>query len=444
MIVPYIAAYSEQFPEKIALKHKARELSYRQLYHEIASRAKSIQQNFSAETFLLADTNELENLLNFLAIIGLGHKGIFAPKQYSYAQLQALATSQSAQVLRDLAFCENSAAPFVAKVCAYEQYFLGILSSGSSGEPKLIWKDYQSWFSAFPAQSATFGISAADHIMVLDALAYSANLNSLLHGLWLGASICMASIATANTWGTFIENEAISSIFLVPSHYRLLPKNQPFNQVKSLVSAGEKLDVHTCKQLLQSFPNALLSEYYGSAELGHISYQQDAEILENPLAVGRAFPGVHITIKQGHIFVDSPYVSPEYRLSPTNNDLGYLDGGSLILLGRQGRMFNRRGLNVFAEEIENLAARLTFVAEVALVGQLQADLSHELTLFYSHRQGFQNNSHNKQIVRYLAQHLQVAKIPSRIVELVGLPHKNFGKIDYQALLKLCDGEALPA
>ncbi len=447
MLIQNLQQFASETPDKQAIVYKGKSITYANLWHEIETRRPQITQ-IQQKNLLLTHTNELENLFNFLAGISIGKVGIFGGKHLNNSQLSELSEKHNTYILN-----ENSE-KYNSKLDTHSQeltthhpslttIFLGVLTSGTTSTPNLIWKDYQAWFTAFPHQSDVFGISKTDRLFVLDALSYSANLNSALHILWLGGTLVLTELKTANTWSNQIENEHITSIFMVPSHYRLLVNFADHNlQLSSIVSAGEKLEGNLAQKLLNYGPKAKLTEYYGSAELGHISYHQNQEIIDNPLSVGRPFPEVKVAIEKEQIFVESPYISPDFRKIKTNFDLGYFIDNQLILMGRSGRMFNRRGLNIFAEEIENTVKILTFVAEVALIGILQNDNTHQLFLTYTCTTGYQNNTNSQLIHNHLAAHLQATKIPSRIQEFKNLPRTDFGKIDYKAIARTFEEEIL--
>lgn len=334
-------------PAKTALKYQGREISYGELVQEIPRRAAWLRDHPS--DYLLCHSSAVENLINFLALIYTGQRGVFCGKNAS-KELQLAYTEKYTLGLLDF-IPESASAVSTPYPSSENDYFLGIILP-EKGE--IIWKDYQSWFSAFPVQSDTFGMHSEDRTLVVDALAYSANLNTVIHTLWLGATAVLTPLREAGNWANIIRSEAISSLFLVPSHYRLLPENIILPRVAAAVSAGEKLDRALAEKLLRIFPEARLTEYYGAAELGHISFLQNREIVEKPASAGRPFPGVTIRIREEKIWVESPYVSPEYRHAPTVADLGFLDTeGHLCLLGRRGGLFHRRALNSLAEEIGN-------------------------------------------------------------------------------------------
>ena len=433
--------HTPQLPDKQAVIYQNRSYSYRALKQEVEKRAYYFTQNYAHKNYLLAHIDALENLLNFLALMALGRVSIFAPKQFSDEQKQAILEKYSAQLIDFKLEVDDEYSAISFQNTENTDYFLGVLTSGTTSTPKIIWKDYQSWFAAFQHQSEVFHITENDRLLVLDALGYSANLNSALHILWQGGTLVMTSLQNANVWNQQFDNQQISSVFLVPSHYRLLVKSaETLPNIKSLLSAGEKLDYKTAKKLMQLCPNACLTEYYGAAELGHISYHQNQDIVDYTYSVGKAFPQVNISIINQEITVESPYVSPEYRNQKTVHDLGYFEKDRLVILGRSGRMFNRRGLNVFAEEIENYVQELAFINEVAAIGKLREDTSHDIYVVFSVYSNFtQSDDYPRLVKQYLLEKLPIAKQPRQIVEMQDLPHKDEGKIDYQALAR-----AIPA
>lgn len=411
-------------PEKLALEYKGQKLTYGELCQAVRLRSSAFKDIKKA--YLLCAESELDNLLNFLAIIYVGSKAAFAGKNLN-KELQNLYASRFGLEILDINPEENSS---FADAYAPTQtdVFLGVLSSGSAGLPKLIWKDYQAWFSAFPAQSEIFGVCEQDRLLVVDALAYSANLNAVLHMLWQGGTVVLTCLEESRNWSNIIDIKEVSSVFLVPSHYRLLPETGKFPKVNSLVSAGEKLDLRLANKLFRLFPQAILTEYYGAAELGHISYIQNREIIERPSSVGRAFPGVKIELKEDKVWVESPYVSPEFRQKPTVSDLGIFEAdGYLTLLGREGRMFNRRGLNIFAQEIENAALFHPFVVAAAAV-----QVEQKIHLILKPAQKLSPS----ELRTFLLKHIAKEKLPNRIIFVQDIPQNSSGKVDYKVLAKM--------
>ncbi|MBC7891601.1 MAG: AMP-binding protein [Sphingobacteriaceae bacterium] len=442
MILPNLLQTALAFPEKEALVSGARCLTYATLVEEVLVRGAKIRAGFSEKTLILAQSDPTENLIDLLGAMAVGKTAIFASRQVVPAQIKQLLTAHHAALLDDAtaAYLPDVAPLSAEEICPAKpgDRFLGVLTSGTEAAPRVIFKDYQCWVSAFPHQSDVFGIGPDDRLLVLDALGYSANLNAALHLLWQGGTVVLTTLASAGSWLRQIEEHRISSVFMVPSHYRLwATKKGSMPGLKSLVSAGEKLDATTARGLLTACPNTRLTEYYGAAELGHVSYHQNDDILRYGYSVGRAFPGVDIRIHEQQILVESPYVSPDFRGVNSVFDLGAWEGERLVLLGRSGRMFNRRGLNVFAEELESQARQLPFVREVAAVGKRRADGSHDLFVAFSARHPHAPTvDYGRELRAFLLKNLPPAKQPRRTAQFANLPRRDTGKIDYEAVLRL--------
>jgi long-chain acyl-CoA synthetase len=419
--------------DKIALKYEGQSYSY----GEVLSLAKSRANLFSnsRKNIFLNKENQKENLVDFLACMYIGKAAIFGSNTLPDKVLTDYLEKFECQRSSD--FYEVANTDWELKQVKNDTIFLGVLSSGTSGVPKVIWKDYQAWFTAFPHQSAVFGIEESDTVFVLDALSYSANLNAVLHALWQGCTLVLGKLKEAKSWSIQIEREQVSSIFMVPSHLVLLESSiVKFAKVKSLVTAGEKLKNKLAKKLINNFPNALLTEYYGAAELGHISYIQGEELILNPFTVGRAFPEVYIEIKDNKIFVNSPYVSPDYRNSPSVSDIGEIDAnGLLYLMGREGRMFNKRGLNIMAQEIEQVAENHPLVNAAYLIHK--PDKEYAFDLWVEVRMPLKS----KELRSFLALHLSKEKLPNSIHCVSKLPRNGAGKINFKALRKIPAEEA---
>lgn len=436
MLLEKIQSVSHINPTKKALSWRDESVDYGTLYTLITKKAGWFQTQKSTH-WVINHVSPIQNFIDWIALMAIGKVGILAPKDVQNDYFSFLNTHPSISFCSDFETSEIDFSPIVyppdfSKLNDHT-VFLGVLSSGSSGTPKLIWKDYQSWFSAFPHQSALFGISSDDHLMVLDALSYSANANAALHMLWLGGSITFVELAKAKKWSECIHQEGITSIFLVPSHLHLLVRQDGnFGQVSSVVTAGEKLSIPLAEHLLNRFENATITEYYGAAELGHISYQQGNELVEHPFSVGRPFPAVDIEINGQEIYVSSPYVSPAYRHSKASvGDIGEWNNGKLLVLGRGGRVFNRRGVNVFAQEIESVAKAFPDIQDV-LVLEYKVKGTSKLILFFSTSSTFSFAPQlTQKLHAFLLQKLPKSKCPSFLKWVEEIPKTPSGKIDYQ-------------
>jgi long-chain acyl-CoA synthetase len=425
-------------PDKEAVSYRGERLSYACLAGNIAEK-KAYLSSFNIFS-LAIQTETLDGLITFLAAVEAGISSVIIPTDYSEEAIIRLCSEFGMTRYLNGTVQQSNGSDF-SKVQPSGE--IGILSSGTSGDPKIIWKTVSNWTDSFVHQSECFGIAENDRLFVLDTLAYSANLNAAIHMLWQGGSVVFGQLAEASFWPALLKQENVSSVFLVPSHARLLVRSTvTFDKITSFVTAGEKLDVETASRIMEVCPGVALTEYYGAAELGHVTYQQNADILKNPLTVGKAFPGVKIRVVAGEIKVESPYVSPDYVAEASVHDLGELQNGVLTLFGRSGRMFNRRGLNIYAAEIENKALECGFVIEAALIPVLLKKGIEKLHLYVSKKAG--ELQVKERLELYLLERLPKSKIPNKIIVLDELPHSDAGKIDFRALSKINEEEQVIA
>jgi long-chain acyl-CoA synthetase len=415
-------------PDKIAISWRGETVTYKHLGTLIESFQSILTKPH--QRFFIESESPINAIAQVIACQSTGNAGIIITNDLPETDKASLSTDNGF-----VDFPVSELVDIPEKEFA-DNYFLGVLTSGSSGIPKVIFKDNDCWERAFSHQSQIFGIHEYDNIFMLDALAYSANLNAVIHALWLGASVTFGSLSSAKSWGKQFTEEQITSTFLVPSHLKLLMSQEVGGKLKSIVTAGEKLSLVLAQSILKSCPDTTLTEYYGTAELGHISYHQNEEIVKNPLSVGKPFPEVQVDILDKQLYVKSPYVSPAYRNAKTVGDLGVWENDYLILLGRFGRMFNRRGLNIYAQEIEQKALQHSAVDEAYLLERL-VGTQKKLHLIFSVKNEFPPERNiAKALIIYLQALLPAAKCPNRAIKVEEIPRLSGGKIDENKLLEL--------
>lgn len=432
-----IVEFATKEPSKIALKFKDKSLTYSQLIEEIFRFSQLNFQPYSG--IIITESNPLKSIPLLLGANLANKPCIFASNQLNAAQIEEIAQETNFAISSNLDF-ETTLPLQNFKIEQKDDFvFLGILTSGTTAKPKIIWKDYGCWISAFPHQTTLFSIDKNTNLFVVNALGYSANLNAVLHHLWQGGSCFFENFSSIKEWNDIFINENIKATFLVPSHLQLFV-NQCTNSaisLESIVTAGEKLAPVLAQKTRQLFPTCTLTEYYGAAELGHISYHQNDDIINFPLTVGKAFPGVKIEIKENQINVYSPYISPDFRNINTVHDLGYWQENRLLLLGRAGRMFNRRGVNIFAEEIEAKALEFEGIKEAVAISQKLNNNQDEIWLFFTSKSSnFSTTERKKKIKTFLLQKLSSTKCPQKFVEVDFIPRLSNGKIDFQLLSQI--------
>ncbi len=313
--------------------------------------------------------------------------------------------------------------------------FLGALSSGTTGHNKVIYRDHISWASAFKYQSEIFHISCKDTLFLVGSLCYTANLNSAIHILNEGGSIVFSKSIYPKTWINAIEKNNVSSIFMVPAHYRLLLKElkDSIYNVKSLLSCGDKLDMDTISILKERFPKAQICEYYGASELGHISYINFGEDFKID-SVGKAFPQVEFWIEDDLIWVKSPYIAPDFRPKATVGDIGRIDKtGNLYLMGRKNNTINKGGVKILPYNIEKVLNEHPKVLKSFVFGVKHSIKGQEIAAIILSKN---NELTVKEIMEYCRKNLESHCYPQKVKIVKEVNLNLSGKIDRSELIKI--------
>lgn len=316
-----------------------------------------------------------------------------------------------------------------------EDIFLGALSSGTTGHNKIIWRDHKSWTSAFKYQSEVFNINFKDILFLVGSLSYTGNLNSAMHILNEGGSIVFSKSIYPKTWTYEIIKNNVSSIFMVPAHYRLLLKVVKENilNVKSILSAGDKLDIDTVNILKEKFPSAAIYEYYGASELGHVAYINFREDFKIG-SVGKAFSQVRYWIEDDLVWVKSPYIAPDFRPKATVLDMGKIDEeGNLYLLGRKNNTINKGGVKVLPYNIEKVLNIHPQILKSVVFGVKHPVKGEEIAAIILPRD---NKLTVKEIMEYCIKNLEVHNRPQKIKIVEDIKLNSSGKIAKNELIKL--------
>lgn len=411
------------------------EYSYREISEKIGNIAKRLASISKPNDKVLINLEKpLYQLLFFLGAWKAGLVSIFSPPNSSKNKINQLIKKIQPQLILDSNFRLPKTESLLPRLDD-NSYFLGALSSGTTGDEKIIWRDYSSWKRAFPYQSEVFNIEDKDRLFLVGDFSYTANLNSALHILTIGGSIVHTSKRKPNQWVNIIEKNKVDTIFMVPTFYQFLVEHYKgsISIVKSVVTAGSKLSTETARKMFDVFPNAQITEYYGASELGHVSYISGEDILLKRNSVGKVFPKVNLWIEDSLIWVVSPYVASFYRPKATAGDMGFLDSdGFLYLNGRQGNVINRGGEKILPLNIERKILTHPKVDEAIVLGIPDKKKGQEIAVVIKGKETLTLS----ELKSFLSNQLEVREKPKRVLIVDTIPLKKNGKINRKELIKL--------
>lgn len=328
--------------------------------------------------------------------------------------------------------------------------FLVVFTSGTTGEPKAIIRDRRSWRVSLETGQAFFRLGPETRTYAPGPLAHGLTLYALAETLTAGAEFVGARHFEADPSLATMAAARAKRLVLVPTMLRRLCERaarSPLTSVRQITVAGAKLTPADREAARRAFPDAHVTEYYGASELGFISVSQAVD-RHSPTAVGKAFPGVRLTIlgengeplpvgEAGTIFVESELISEGYIAGgdgagfrrqgkhATVGDLGFLDeDGTLHLIGRAGGMVVSGGNNIYPSEVEGVILGAGDVNAVFVFDLDHPDLGSELAAVVEPGDGFDPAA----LGTHLAAALPRYKHPRKIWLCRNMPMTASGKL----------------
>ena len=401
----YLAMLAAQPQEKLALVDDAASFTYGQL---VAAASKLRERaDFSQPAVFIHEDTIAQQLLQFVAYSGTATRPIIAT-----------------ELSRNQQFDVGQIPP---KAC------MGVMTSGSTGKSKLLWRDYHSWADFFPEQNRIFGVDEATIIFCQGSLAFTGNLNIYMGVLAAGGTLIVTEKFRPRHWLQLMEQYAVNTIYLIPSKLMLLPKfmSVPNEQLRHIISGSQTMGRQEADKLLAVFPKAEITLYYGASELNYITYIKDKDMTDDRTVIGQPFAGVGISINNEEIFIDTPYHVENITLPFSLKDRGYVDErGWLHFLGRTDDICNVNGRKVSSVKVTTALTDIEGVVEAAVLSRHIADADVLVAFVAS------TTSYTKQeLVRRLRECLEDYELPKQFIFLEQLPRNESGKIDKLALEK---------
>lgn len=429
----YMGMMKRRNPEKTALIEDGVSYSYGKLVKlamemstdetVFSERKESIQSGNQKIVHLIRRKRILEQLLEFLACNERGEIPVIVP-------------------------CDAKVLPEIRQVP--EQVCMAVMTSGTTGIPKLLYRTYESWAEYFPIQNEIFGIDEKSRLFVQGSLAFTGNLNLYMAQFFAGATIVAQNRFQPKEWIQVIEREQVNGIYLIPSKLMCLPvvMKKENTVVRTILSGSQSLGREDARKLKQIFPETKIILYYGASELNYITYVTDENMTAEKNLIGRPFPKVDVFVKDEEIFVNTDYhvegVTCPYSLS----DKGYTDTeGNFYFAGRSDDIINIRGRKVSSFRIENSLIELSPIREAAVMmtGEKEKEL---LTAFvrleddtmvqlaeYDGLGQFVGEVREEKIYHALRKKLAHYEMPCRIIVLKDMPKRESGKMDKKRIVQ---------
>ena len=422
-IIERLQQYKDLEPHKIALIVDEEQYTYGQLYDAIIS----MEFNNTSRIINLGQFNDgqknkvlltqnlsfVEQLLQWLWGLYKGYIPMVCHNEMDVAYIDELARIISVEGV-------PTSADF------------GVLTSGTTGRPKPLWRSESSWREFFDIQNNIFHINKDTKIFLHGSFSFTGVSNMVVAVLWSGGTVITTSSLRPNRWIQLIDKYHVDHIYALPTKLRLLVRHckSKVDSINYIIGGSQVLDRQLMEQLEQICPNMEFILYYGATELNYITYCTGKEWLDREGTVGRPFPFVKIAEQNGVIYVTTKHHIEGIPDTYTVNDCGYIDSdGYLMFNGRRGDVINKGGYKISIPEMELYLQSLQGVSEVAVI-TINDEIRGEDFIAYM---VLEDNTELSKIIECIHHERPSVEWPKAILEIPMIPLTECSKVDKRKL-----------
>lgn len=422
-IIERLQQYKDLEPHKIALIVDEEQYTYGQLYDAIlsmefnnTSRIINLDQFNDGpknKVLLIQSPSFVEQLLQWLWGLYKGYISMVCHNEMDAAYIDELAQIISVESV-------PTSADF------------GVLTSGTTGRPKPLWRSESSWREFFDIQNNIFDINKDTKIFLHGSFSFTGVSNMVIAVLWSGGTVITTRSLRPIRWIQLINKYHVDHIYALPTKLRLLVRHckSKLDSISYIIGGSQVLDRQLMEQLEQICPNMEFILYYGASELNYITYCTGKEWLDREGTVGRPFPTVKIAEQNSVIYVTTKHHIEGIPDTYTVNDCGYIDrDGYLMFHGRRGDVINKGGYKISISEMELYLQSLQGVSEVAVI-TINDEIRGEDFIAYM---VLEDNAELSKIVEYIHHERPSVEWPKAILEIPMVPLTECSKVDKRKL-----------
>ena len=308
----------------------------------------------------------------------------------------------------------------------------GVLTSGTTGRPKPLWRSESSWREFFDIQNNIFHINKDTKIFLHGSFSFTGVSNMVMAVLWSGGTVITTSSLRPIRWIQLIDKYHVDHIYALPTKLRLLVRHckSKLDSISYIIGGSQVLDRQLMEQLELICPNMEFILYYGASELNYITYCTGKEWLDREGTVGRPFPSVKIAEQNSVIYVTTKHHIEGIPDTYTVNDCGYIDSdGYLMFHGRRGDVINKGGYKISIPEMELYLQSLQGVSEVAVI-TINDEIRGEDFIAYM---VLEDNTELSKIIECIHHERPSVEWPKAILEIPMIPLTECSKVDKRKL-----------
>lgn len=382
----------------------------------------------------------------------------------------------------DLAAASTSGAVFTrpGPVVGPDDEAYVLYTSGSTGTPKGVVITHRNAAAFVGWAASAFPLHPGDQVAVHAPLHFDLPVYDVYVGLAGGATLHLLPEHAAlfpQACQRFLAERAITSLYAVPSALTALLTRSTLGAdglpaLRQLLYAGEEFRPQPLRALMAALGASTVANLYGPIETNVITSHtlHGPPPTESRIPLGRPVDGVSVVLRaeDGQLSLDGPgegeivaagdCVTPGYLNRPdltaaATTQLSTVDGprrgyrtgdfarrdgdGLLHLLGRRDGLVKTRGYRVELGEVEAVIGDCPGVAEIVVLAEPHAELTHRLHAAVVAAPGQREDGVLPQrLTAHCRDRLPAYMVPASVHVLPELPRTSTGKVARADLLRL--------
>ena len=314
---------------------------------------------------------------------------------------------------------------------------MGVMTSGTTGSSKVLFRTMESWADYFPVQNKLFSMGGDTVLFTHGSLSFTGNLNLYMGLMHDGGRIVTTRKFDPRYWAKCIDENYVNYIYLIPVKMMALVKSyskaggQADNicnaAIKHYITGSQSFGAEEAARVKRIFPECDMLVYYGASEINYITYLTDREFTEDSRLVGRPFPEVTVSVEDNVFVVDNSFGVIGAPRPYKTNDLGFEDEeGRFYFLGRADDIIVVNGRKLSAYKIEEALRKYLGVKNVAVKSVKNGD-DESIWAYYESETEKTDESYVN-IRQSLADVLEACEIPKHFVRVDSLQKTESGKV----------------
>ncbi|MEO7207753.1 MAG: class I adenylate-forming enzyme family protein [Steroidobacteraceae bacterium] len=318
-------------------------------------------ESFRGRSVLLTMREQLSTALALLELDGVARRLVLCTPDLTSEQLALVRATAEADIVLDSVAAQPRPESLLRRVSETTEWIL--LTSGTTGVPKLVVHSFESLAGALPRHPPSTRPMVWSTFY--DIRRYG-GLQIYLRAVLSGSPLVLSSAGEPTVQFLARAGAAgVTHISGTPSHWRraLMSGETELISPEYVRLSGEVADQTVLDNLRAAYPQARIAHAFASTEAG-VAFDVNDGLAGFPGSLlANAASGIALKVQDGTLWIRSQRNATRYLGSaqaPIIGADGYVDTGDLVELtngrfhfrGRKGGIINVGGLKVFPEEVE--------------------------------------------------------------------------------------------